>query len=112
MLGSKSVPPASGIALALSPSRMREASWSVRGARNSKSGSRIMARVPFLSRGGVFRDGEYRSPRCRRHLPTAAERAEPRANLLSENSWAQNTGHVHVSFRKWLFVFCPGYLQI
>src|SRR5260370_30812915 len=57
MFGSRSVPPAIGMALALSPSRMRAASSSVRGARNSKRGRRIMARAPFLSRGEAFTPG-------------------------------------------------------
>jgi hypothetical protein len=100
MFGSRSVPPASGMALALSPSRMRVASSSVCGARNSKSGSRIMAPVPAPSPGEVFACGERRSPRCRRHLPMAAGRAVPRANGRAGNGSVQNAGHAPLSFRQ------------
>src|SRR6266550_3127483 len=100
MFGSRSVPPARGMALALSPSRMRAASLSVCGARNSKSGSRIMARVPALSPGEIFACGERRLPRCRRRLPKAAGRAVPRANGRAENGSVQNAGHVPLSFRQ------------
>src|SRR5207249_9812316 len=44
MLGSRSVPPASGIAFARSPSRMRAASSSVRGARKSNKIGRASRR--------------------------------------------------------------------
>src|SRR2546430_12097096 len=100
MLGSRSVPPASGMALALSPSRMRAASWSVRGARNSKTGSRIMKRVPSLSPGEIFAGGEPRSPHGRRPPPMEEERARLPANGYAENRSGQNAGHVPLSFRQ------------
>src|ERR1019366_5902301 len=93
IFGSRSVPPARAIAFSPSPSKMRVASATVRGDRNSNNGKRIMIGSPSLSLGVPWHGAIFHWSRSRPRLPTVEEPTTLRPIPRSESVRARSAGH-------------------